>query len=263
MATSYSKSGAEFAGFLSESSHEDIRADPNTDVVSVQRANVTYGDRKILNDVSWRVKNGENWAVTGPNGSGKSTLVSLLFGTNTQVYCNDVTVLGRRLGGLGVSDSIWEYRKPIGMVTPYLHLEMQNRPFSTWAVVCSGLFDSVGLWQTPSPEQTEDVISWLRFFCLEHLKTRPFTSLSQGEQRTALLARAMVKRPKLLLLDEPTHGLDAAQRGRFLDWVETIGSGGSCSVVCVTHHRDELVPCITNELRLSSAGTVNSCGPRL
>ena len=228
-------------------------------LLEVSDATVTYDGRDILKGVTWRVRPGENWAVTGPNGCGKSTLVRLVYADHPQMYSNDISILGRRRGTPGVS--IWELRQGVGMVTPFLHLEYQHRPISAFRVVCSGFFDSVGLYRKASPEQELEARKWVQWLGIERLAEKPFMACSQGEQRMVLLARAMVKRPQVLLLDEPTHGLDAANRRHFLGCVDAIGRAGRCAVVCVTHHRDEVVSCITHELRLAQDGTVEHCGP--
>lgn len=237
--------------------HHEPAALPRS-IIDVNRATVTYEGRDILKAVSWHVGAGENWAITGPNGSGKSTLVRLAYADHPQMYSNDVSVLGRRRGDPGVS--IWDLRRHVGVVTPYLHLEHSDKAFSTFEVVLSGFFDSVGLWQKPSKNQAFEAAKWAHWLGIDQLMDRPFLGLSQGEQRLALLARAMVKRPKILLLDEPTHGLDTPNRRHFLSWVDAIGLSGDCSVVCVTHHRDEMVSCISHELRLTQDGCVESSG---
>ena len=227
-------------------------------IIAVDNATITYEGRDILQCVSCRVEPGQHWAVTGPNGSGKSTLVRLVYADHPQLYSNDVSVLGRRRGSPGVS--IWDLRQDVGIVTPYLHMEYSDKPLSAFAVVCSGFFDSIGLWQKPTPEQVAVAVKWAMWLGIVPLMDRPFMGLSQGEQRLSLLARAMVKSPKVLLLVEPTHGLDAANREHFLGWVDAIGRAGGCTVVYVTHHADEVAPCITHELRLTHDGRVERCG---
>ena len=130
-----------------------------------------------------------------------------------------------------------------------------------FSIICSGFFDSVGLWEDPTQKHRDTVDRWIQWLQLHHVANKMFMSLSQGEQRLVLLARAMVKGPAVLLLDEPTHGLDAQNRARFLKVVDAIGSSGRCTVVMVSHHRDEFLHCISHELNLTQNGEVQSCGP--
>jgi molybdate transport system ATP-binding protein len=225
-------------------------------LLDMQDVAVTYGDREILPRIKWQVRAGEHWAVTGPNGCGKSTLVRLAYSDHPQRYSNDIRIMGN---GKGAGQSIWQLRSRIGIVTPWLHLQHHGTPFSAFAVVCSGFFDSTGLWQVPTPRQVEVATKWVELFGLELLVDRPFPGLSQGQQRLILLARAVVKAPRLVLLDEPTHGLDAENRRRFLELVDLISE--RCSVVLVTHHLDEVGTSVTHHLELAEDGSIESQGP--
>lgn len=235
---------------------DDAGEEPGDQLLEMCNITVEYSGRRILPAVSWGVQKGENWAVTGPNGSGKSTLVRLAYSDHPQRYSNDIRIMGQ---GKGKGQSIWQLRSRIGIVTPWLHLQHHDTPFSAFAVVCSGFFDSTGLWQSPSPRQLDVAAKWVELLGLESLVSRPFSGLSQGQQRLVLLARAVVKSPRLLLLDEPTHGLDPENRRRFLDLVDLISE--RCSVVLVTHHLDEVGACVTHHLQLAQDGSIDYCGP--
>lgn len=165
---------------------------------------------------------------------------------------------------------MWDFRKQIGVVNPFLHLEFQGHCFSSFSVLCSGLSDSLGVVNADSvaADDRETAVKCAEMFGIsQHLET-PFIHLSQGQQRLVLLARAMIKKPQLLLLDEPTHGLDTATRQNFLGFIQEVASSPPPSfappttVLHVTHHQDEVLPCMTHELRLSSDGQIESFARR-
>lgn len=168
----------------------------------MNRVNVSYQGHPILRDVDWTVRRGEKWALVGANGSGKSTLLSLICGDNPQAYANDIVLFDRRRG---TGESIWDIKKRIGYVSPEMHTYYLE-PIPCEEVVASGFFDSVGLYRRCTPEQTAAAREWLRLFDAEDLAGKPFTQISYGQQRLVLLARAFVKDPDLLVLDEPFHG---------------------------------------------------------
>ncbi|MCD8292862.1 MAG: ATP-binding cassette domain-containing protein, partial [Prevotellaceae bacterium] len=172
------------------------------EVVRLNKVSIRYGDRTILNALDWCVKRGEKWALSGENGSGKSTLLSLVCADNPQSYACDISLFGRKRG---TGESIWEIKKHIGYVSPEMHRAyLKNLP--TIEIVASGLHDSIGLYKRPHPGQMDACRWWMDIFGIAALETRPFLTLSSGEQRLALLARAFVKDPELLVLDEPLHG---------------------------------------------------------
>ena len=163
----------------------------------MKNIHVAFGDLVVLQDLNWTVQRGEHWAVVGPNGSGKTTLLGLITGENLQVYANEVSLFGKRRGE---GESIWEIRRSIGVVSPELQLQYR-RPVPVRDVVLSGFFDSIGLNRRPRPKQEAIADRWLEYLGMEEMAMRPFTRLSYGEKRLALIARAMVKSPELLILD--------------------------------------------------------------
>lgn len=221
-------------------------------LVQLRKVTVQYGSAIILKDVSWTVMRGESWAVLGPNGSGKTTLLSLLLGDNPQAYANDVSVFGKRRG---TGESIWELKKRIGWVSPELHLHF-NDTMTCSSVVASGFHDSVGLFEPPTRAQQRAISSWLKRFQLAGFAHTPLFELSVGLQRMVLLARAVVKRPQLLVLDEPCQSLDAAHRELFIRTVNELISSESASVLYVTHRPDELPRAIKRALKLSGGAAI-------
>ena len=216
------------------------------EILSFRNVSIRYGQRIILDDLSWTVREGERWALTGQNGSGKSTLLSLVCADNPQAYACDISLFGHRRGS---GESIWEIKRHIGYVSPEMHRAyMKDLPAID--IVASGLHDSVGLYQRPRPEQRAVCLGWMKVMGIEPLADRTFLRLSSGEQRLCLLARAFVKDPELLILDEPLHGLDERQRRRVKDIIETFCRRRHKTMVMVSHYEEELPSCINHRLIL-------------
>lgn len=189
---------------------------------------------------------GDKWALSGENGAGKSTLLSLVCADNPQSYACDIRLFGRKRG---TGESIWEIKKHIGYVSPEMHWAyLKNLP--TIEIVASGLHDSIGLYQRPHEAQMEVCAWWMDIFGIAHLKDKPFLQLSSGEQRLALLARAFVKDPELLILDEPLHGLDTYNRRRVKKVIEAFCHRRDKTMIMVTHYEEELPDVITHRLHL-------------
>jgi molybdate transport system ATP-binding protein len=229
--------------------------DGNSDeaLVQMEGVNVAYGGVQILNGIEWTVRQGERWALLGPNGAGKTTLLSLILGDNPQAYANKITLFGRRRGS---GESIWEVKRKIGWVAPELHL-YYPRGLACFDVVCSGFFDSVGLYERPSPEQREAARCWMEHLGISPLAAAPFVSISEGQQRLVLMARAVVKNPALLVLDEPCQGLDAEHRDRVLQTVDAIGARLDRSLIYVTHDPHALPASISHLLQLEGGRIVS------
>ncbi|MGM9759788.1 MAG: ATP-binding cassette domain-containing protein [Parabacteroides sp.] len=212
----------------------------------MEHVTIRYGERVILQDLDWEVKNGEKWALSGPNGSGKSTLLSLVYADNPQSYANTFYLFDRKRGS---GESIWDIKKRIGYVSPEMHLYYQaNVP--AWQIVGSGYFDSVGLYRQCNQEQELGALAWMRLLGIEELKDRLFMTLSSGEQRLLLLARSFVKDPDLLILDEPLHGLDVHNKKLATRVIEAFCARPGKTLIYVTHYLNELPPCIDKRFEL-------------
>jgi molybdate transport system ATP-binding protein len=193
------------------------------------------------------VHQGEHWSLSGQNGSGKSTLLSLVCADNPQSYACDISLFGHKRGS---GESIWDIKKHIGYVSPEMH-RSYKRNLPAIRIVASGLMDSIGLYAVPDKNDYDKCRWWLAIFGIEHLADRPFLTLSSGEQRLVLLARAFVKDPQLLILDEPLHGLDLMNRRRVKDIIETFCQRRNKTMIMVTHYQEELPRCITHSLHLA------------
>ena len=227
---------------------------PAFELARLRNATVRYGDTVILRNINWTVRAGESWALLGPNGSGKTTLLSLILGDNPQVYTNDIVVFGRPRGG---GESVWEIKKHIGWVSPELHLHF-NDSATCFEVVASGFYDTVGLFQPPTARQRTAARRCLARFQLLEFARAPLFSLSAGLQRMVLLARALVKRPRLLILDEPCQGLDSAHRNSFVRAVDALIRARAATIIYVTHRPDEIPPSIHHVLRLPASLHISS-----
>lgn len=216
------------------------------EVVKMNKVRIQYGERIILKDLDWTVNNGERWALSGQNGAGKSTLLSLVCADNPQSYACDIALFGNPRGS---GESIWDIKKHIGYVSPELHRSYQ-RDLPAIRIVASGLMDSVGLYVKPKEEDMDKCRFWMKVFGLEGLEDRGFLKLSSGEQRLVLLARAFVKDPELLILDEPLHGLDNRNRRLVKDVIEAFCKRQNKTMIMVTHYKEELPQCIDHSIFL-------------
>ena len=218
----------------------------NSILVEMKDTSISYGGVSILQDINWRMQEGENWAIIGPNGAGKSTLLSLINADNLQAYANEISVFGRKRGS---GESIWDVKRKIG----WLSTETQiYYPWNTTCheVVCSGFFDMMGLYRKPSAEQASAAGRWMRTLGIWEFAKKRFGEISRGEQRMVLLARALVKDPILLILDEPCQGLDGSHRAAIIDLIDGLCSQTPVSLIYITHHFDEMPKSITHVMEL-------------
>jgi molybdate transport system ATP-binding protein len=213
-------------------------------LVSMKNVTVKYENTTALHNVSWTVKAGENWVVLGPNGCGKTTLLNLITGDNPQAYTNEIYLFGKRRG---TGESIWDIKRRTGMISSELQIRYR-KPITSFEVVLSGFFDSVGLYRDYTATQKEFAEQWMEVLGIADKSDRIFNQLSYGEQRMVLLARSMVKIPRILILDEPCLGLDRSNRQRILDAVDVVGRHSETNIVYVTHYPGEIPACMTHML---------------
>jgi len=231
-------------------------------LIQMHQVTVRFGDQIALDRVDWTMRSGENWAITGPNGAGKSTLLKLITGDQLQAYANKIELFGRPRGS---GESIWEIKQRIGYVGDELQARYQ-RKLTAFDVICSGFFDSVGLYRYCTADQRRAGEGWVETLRLQDLADLPMCHLSFGQQRLILIARAMVKTPKLLILDEPCNGLDEENRCRVLWMVETIAAGGGTDLLYTSHRPDEMPASITHTLcldggRVAGKASLMTSGP--
>jgi molybdate transport system ATP-binding protein len=213
-------------------------------IFSLHDGEVAYTDKTIFTEVNWRIDKGQHWQVKGPNGCGKSTLLGLIFGDHPQCYSNDIQIFGKQRGS---GETIWEIKKHIGMVSSALHLQYRVN-CSALEVIISGFYDSIGLYTKPSRREQDIAREWLDILHMADYAKTPFRELEYGQQRLLLIARAIVKQPTLLILDEPYQGLDYLGRRLIKNALELIARENLSQLLYVSHYQGDNLDSIRNTL---------------
>lgn len=236
-------------------SPEDLAAGPATppnarELVRLENGSAGYGDTLVFTSVSLTMHTGDHTLVTGPNGCGKSTLLSVITGDHPACYQNRLWLFGIRRG---TGESIWDLKQNMGIVSPDLHRNYIV-PGSTLDCVLSGLFDSIGLYTSPSAADRETAMAWLDRINLARDAHTPFRQLSYADQRLALITRSLIKLPPLLILDEPTQGLDKANREAVLDFLSQVARENLSTILYVSHRQDEYRNFFASRLDMGGMG---------
>jgi molybdate transport system ATP-binding protein len=231
---------------------------PLENLVECKNVSVLFNGKPVLNKINWTIRKGEFWQLIGPNGSGKSTLLNLITGDSHKGYGQDLTLFGHKKGS---GESVWDLKEMIGYFSP--GMVDRFRGYHTLEhMLISGIHDSVGLYVKPSESEKNKALQWLQFLGLEHKKQHYFHELSMGSKRLLMTARAMIKHPPLLILDEPTVGLDDTSSSLFVALVNAYAKESKSSIIYVSHRREyHLNPKKWFELQPSkngSTGLVNS-----
>ncbi len=219
----------------------------NAEVIRLENLTVKYGEKQILKNLNWEVKSGERWLLKGANGSGKSTLISLLIGENPQAYSQNLWLFGRKRG---TGESIWDIKRPTGFVAPELSRFFPANQ-TCRKVILSGFFDTMGLFKKTTAEQEALAGSWMKLFHLESVANLPINRLSLENQRWTLLARALIKQPKLLILDEASQGMDEFQRRLFKDTVQQICGRSTITLIYVSHYAEDVPEAVQKVIDLN------------
>ena len=213
-------------------------------LIKMNGISASYGGVTVFKGFDWSMGREDYVLIEGPNGCGKSTLLSLINGENHKAYGQSITLFGRKKGS---GETIWELKEKFGVVSNELH----NKYIKGWRVlevVVSGFFDSVGLYDESGTREKEMAMEWLSTLGLNSLVSSYYHEVSFGEQRLILLARAMVKRPKILILDEPCVGLDDYYRQLILNILDLIAEQTRTNLIYVSHVKDEKPRCINVHL---------------
>jgi len=225
-------------------------------ILHISGLRVARGDNIILHGLDWRVQRGEHWAILGANGCGKTTLLKALLGYLSP-SAGDIRLLGERYG-----ETDWrDLRLKIGIVTTALQASVPAAEPAIETVV-SGRYAQLDLWLTPTRSDITAAKKLMRLLGATDLINREWQFLSQGERQRILIARALMARPRLLILDEPCAGLDPVARENFLCFLKKLARRKNTpALILVTHHVEEILPCFTHALLLR-AGRVVAAGPR-
>ncbi len=221
--------------------------DPAMELVRLQKGSAGYDGKSVFSDLDLCIRTHGHTLVTGPNGCGKSTLLQMIMGDHPACYQNDLRIFGIQRGS---GESIWELKQHMGIVSPELHRNY-HVPGNTLHCIISGLFDSIGLYRRYTPEDEKKAMEWLERTGLAHEAHTPFRQLSHADQRLALIARALIKIPRLLILDEATQGLDEPNRLAVLDFLEQVARERLSTILYVSHREDEYRTFFTSHLRMS------------
>ncbi len=222
-------------------------------LISLRNLNLSYGERPILKGVSWEIKSNEFWQLIGPNGSGKSTILSLISGDNPKGYMQDMTLFGMKKGN---GETVWDIKKHIGFYSSEMLRGFKRRD-TIESMIVSGFLDSIGLYKYPTDVQLKIARQWIALLNMTHIKDKSFHFLSSGHKRLVLIARAMVKHPPLLILDEPTNGLDDQDALIFSELVNKIAKESNTSIIYVSHRKEDYInPDFIYELFPSEMGSI-------
>lgn len=218
-------------------------------LVEMKQVSVSYNQSPVFEPLDWTLSQGEHWLLTGPNGSGKTTLLALIIGDHPQAYSNNIRIFGRQRG---TGESIWSIKKRIGWVSPELHACM-DPSISVLDVVLSGFDDTTQGTSSYSSQKRKKARETLQQFDLLPFADARFGELSSGSQRLVLLARALVKNPPLLVLDEPCQNLDQQHRTQLIHHIDTLCQDPSLTLLYVTHLSDTIPHCIDHTLHATSS----------
>jgi molybdate transport system ATP-binding protein len=203
-------------------------------LIELKNVSVSYLDNKVLNNLSWIVRSNEFWELRGPVGSGKSTILSMIIGDNPKAYGQNINLFGKKKGS---GETVWDIKKETGYFYPKM-LQLFKRNFTNQEMIISGFYDSVGLYTKPTEYQTYIASQWL-FYLGKEYETKKFQQLSPGQQRIIMLIRAFIKNPKLLILDEPTAGLDDQNALLFTKILNDVVKVLKLAVIYVSHRKEE------------------------
>jgi iron complex transport system ATP-binding protein len=220
-------------------------------ILEISGLRIQRGATVILDGISWRVERGQHWVILGANGSGKTSLLSALTGY-LMPTSGEISVLNEKYGR-----SDWrELRKHIGLVSSSVRQMMHDEEPALETII-SGKYAMIDFWGSATSRDRADGRRILRQIECEHLAERPWLVLSQGERQRVLIGRALMAKPRLLILDEPCAGLDPAAREHFLQFLQRIGHRADApTLVLVTHHVEEIMPVFSHVLILKNGRTL-------
>ena len=225
---------------------------PNDTLIHFKNVSVSYGEKSILKNIDWEIKKNEFWELLGKNGSGKTTLLSMIIGDNPKAFGKEIYLFGKKKG---TGESVWDIKQKLGYYSPSMTDKFTGR-HTIEHMLISGLTDSIGLYTRPTEIQKRYTKQWLLLLKLWKEKDILFRELSLGKQRLVMTARAMVKHPPLLILDEPTAGMDDQSAQLLVALVNKIARETITSVVFVSHRTEpNLLPKKIFHLEMKEEGS--------
>lgn len=220
----------------------------STELVRLENGHAGYSGKPVFSHLTLCIAQGDHTLISGPNGCGKSTLLQVITGDHPACYRNSLWLFGIRRG---TGESIWELKKRMGIVSTDFHRNYRVAG-SVLDCVMSGLYDTIGIYRRPGPEDKKRAMAWLERTSLSDKAESPFRTLSYADQRLALIARALIKLPDLLVLDEPTHGLDRANRNAVLDFLGQVATEKLSTILYVSHREDEFRDFFVSHIRMGN-----------
>lgn len=225
------------------------------ELVRFKDVSVAYEGKSVLQGINWTIEQGDFWQLVGRNGSGKTTLLTMITGDNPQGYGKDLYLFGRKKGS---GESVWDIKKKVGYFTPAM-TELFEATHNALEMITGGLVDSIGLYVKPAGRWTNLAKLWLSVLELEDLANKRFIDLTQLQQRLILIARAMIKHPPLLILDEPLDGLDDNGAALVVELINKIAAESSTTVIYVSHRTEPgISPGKVYELLPTANGSVGT-----
>ena len=219
-------------------------------MIQMRNVTVTKNKKDILKNINWQVEEGQHWSILGLNGSGKTTLLNVINGY-LHPTTGQVEVFGESFGKTYIPD----LRKQMGLVSSSIQQQIQDFE-SGLSIVLSGKFASIGLWEEVELADVELAQHYMKLLNCDHFQDREYGTLSQGERQRVLIARALMAKPELLILDEPCNGLDIITREELLSIIDHLSKSNECpTLIYVTHHVEEVLPCFTHSLLLKDGET--------
>jgi len=203
-------------------------------LIDFRKVDLSYGETPILSQIEWKIEKGDFWELRGPNGSGKTSLITMIIGDNPKAYGQELYLFGNRKGS---GESVWDIKAKIGYFTPALTDRFRGN-HTAEAMLISGLMDSVGLYVRPTDQQRTLSRNWLALLGLQDQARTQFRNLSEGHQRLLMCARAMIKHPPVLILDEPTAGLDEGSAGLLISLVQKMAAESETAILFVSHRQE-------------------------
>lgn len=227
----------------------------NKTLIELKNVNVSYDGKPILRDISWKIAKGEFWELSGKNGSGKTTILSMITGENPKGYGKDLFLFGQRKGS---GESVWDIKKNIGYFTPSMTDKFTGY-HSVEHMMISGIIDSIGLYVQPTEAQLRIAKEWLQLIGFWKIKDTLFHDLTMGQKRLVMTTRAMIKHPLLLILDEPTAGLDDESASLLVSLVNKIARESNTTIIFVSHRVERgLNPDFIYNLRMTDTGSIGA-----